>query len=212
MPTTNTRSGNPAKKAAAKKTAAKKVAAPAAPDGPNEDGKYAASSWGSDSAIGGVTDLTVPSGQLCLVKRPGVEGLLREGVLRDIDSFTALVNAEHVQRVKGKGKKAGAKGARAQEQEISQLLSDPDKVVGVMRTIEKVICHVVVKPAVQPTPNDPTRRKPGVVYADMIDLPDKMFIFNFVVGGSRDIERFLDESDRALGDVDSGEAVEDPTE
>lgn len=197
---------------AANKKAATKAAAPVAePNGivdPNQD-PYAPTAWGS-SEVGGLTDLTVPSGQLCLVRRPGIEGLLKEGVLRDLDSFTALVNKEHVERVKGKkGKpsdRAPKKGKTSED--IGELLKDPNKLANVMHTVDRVICHVVVKPAIQMTPNDPTSRKVGVVYADMVELVDKMFIFNFVVGGSRDIERFLEESNGALGDLDAGQAVE----
>ena len=165
--------------------------------------KYAAGAWGS-SQFGGVQDLEVPSGQMCLVKRPGVEGLLREGVLRDIDSFTALVNTEHIEK---KGKKAGKPADSTQA--VAKLMQDPEKVANMMHTIDRVITHVVIKPRVEMTPNDPTRRKKDIVYADQIDINDKMFIFNFVVGGSRDIERFLEERDSALGNLDVGEAVED---
>lgn len=166
---------------------------------------YAPTAWGN-SEVGGLTDLTVPSGQLCLVRRPGIEGLLKEGVLRDIDSFTALVNTKHVERVKGKKGKPSDRAKKSKDttaDEIAELLKDPDKMVNVMHTVDRVVCHVVVKPSIQMTPNDPTSRKAGVVYADMVELTDKMFIFNFVVGGSRDIERFLDESQGAVGDLDA---------
>lgn len=195
----------------AKKTKPKKSTTTKVRPAPEPDDKYAASSWGAVET-GGVTDLEVPSGQLCLVKRPGVEGLLREGVLRDMDSFTSLVQAKHINRVqKGKSSKAEQQPDETQAQ-IAELFSDPDKFANILHVVDRVICHVVVKPAINMTPNDPTRRDPSAIYADMVDMADKMFIFNFVVGGSRDIERFLGESDSAVGDLDAGEDLGSPTE
>jgi hypothetical protein len=39
----------------------------------------------------------------------------------------------------------------------------------------------------------PVKRDPNGLYVDMLDLNDKMFVFNWVMGGSKDIERFRDE-------------------
>lgn len=158
------------------------------------DDKYAATQWGS--SVEGQIELTVPSGQLCLVRRPGVEGLLKAGVLHNIDSLTALVNEKHVTRVKGKkGKDKGA------EIDIMSLMKDQKGLENVLHTVDRVVCHTVIKPHVEMTPNDVTRRKDGVVYTDMIDLMDKMFIFQFVVGGTRDLESFRGEFGTAVGDM-----------
>lgn len=177
---------------------------------------YAITSWGS-TEIGGVMDLEVPSGQMCLVRRPGVQGLLAEGVLTDLDMFTSLVQTEVVDRNKPGAKKQPQdrkEKTKSQDELVNEIAQDPEKLASLMRTVDKVICAVVVKPEVQPAPDDQTRRKskPGVIYTDMIDLNDKMFIFNFVVGGSRDIERFLHETESAVGDLDTGEDMEGETE
>lgn len=158
-----------------------------------DDGKYAASTWGS---VGGTSDLTVPSGQLCLVRRPGVQGLITAGVLHKIDSLTALVNQKHLK-----------KGSTAENPDIdmASLLKDSKGLEDLMHTVDRVVVHCVVKPELRMTPNDVTRREPGVIYADMVDLMDKMFIFQYVVGGSSDIDSFrggLDASVGALADVE----------
>lgn len=162
------------------------------------DDKYAPNSWLA-GGIGGTEDLEVPSGQLCLVRRPGLQGLMKAGVLADIDSLTALVDKKHVKPAKGKQK--------PQELDIASLMSDPTALDNVLHTVDKVVCHCVVKPEVEMTPNDVTRRKSGVVYADMIDIMDKMFIFNFVVGGTRDLESFRGEFDELVGGLEAGEGV-----
>lgn len=161
------------------------------------ESKYAANAWLS-GGLGNMEDLEVPSGQLCLVRRPGLEGLIKAGVLRNIDSLSSIVDAKHIKKTK--------KG-QAPKVDAESILKDPDALDNILHTVDKVVCHCVVKPEVHMTPNDETSRKAGVVYADMIDINDKMFIFNFVVGGTRDLETFRRGSDDALGDLAAGEGV-----
>lgn len=163
--------------------------------------KYAPDAWVS-GGIGGMEDLRVPSGQLCLVRRPGMEGLMKAGILHNVDSLSQIVNEKHLKRVAGK---------KSNEIDMSSLMEDEEGLAEVMHVIDKVICHCVVKPEVHRTPNDVTLRRPGVVYADMIDLLDKMAIFNFVVGGTRDMESFRSGLDELVGSVEAGEGVHDPS-
>lgn len=150
------------------------------------DAKYQATAWGSN--LGLAEDLTMPSGQVALVKRPGVEGLIKAGVLNDLDSLTGLVDSTHLN-----------KGAV----NVKSLTGDTKNLENVLHVVDRVVCHVVMKPSVFMTPNDPTRRQAGVVYCDMIDVNDKMFIFNYAVGGTRDFEQFRKESEAAMGSVDA---------
>jgi hypothetical protein len=57
-----------------------------------------------------------------------------------------------------------------------------------------------------------TNRQPGVIYADMIELIDKVFVFNFVVGGTRDLESFRNGLDELLGGVADGADLPDEAE
>lgn len=161
--------------------------------------KYAPDAWIS-GGVGGMEDLTVPSGQLCLVRRPGMEGLMKAGVLHNVDSLSQIVNEKHIKRVNGKA---------TDEIDMTSLMKDSQGMEEVTNVIDKVICHVVVKPEIHRSPNDVTLRKPGVVYTDMVDITDKMFIFNFVVGGTRDLERFRGGLDALVGSVEDGEGVHD---
>lgn len=164
------------------------------------DDAYAPTTWGSE--LGGAEDLIVPSGQKCLVRRPGVQGLMEAGVLRDLDSLSALVDEKHVKRVKG--------SMTADQIEVKALMGDPDAMTNLMHVVDRVLCHVVMKPPINMTPNDPTQRVPGAIYTDMVDLTDKMFIFNFAVGGTRSLESFREQLESAMGGVDpEQEAQED---
>ena len=150
------------------------------------DAKYAASAWG-----GGVGfDLEMPSGQLALVRRPGVQGLINAGILHSMDQLTPIVDNLITQ---AEGKKVA---------DAKKIAENPEAVASMLHVIDKLVCYVVLKPEVHMTPNDRTSRKDGVVYADMVDLDDKMFIFNFAVGGSSDIARFREESALAVGNLD----------
>lgn len=162
------------------------------------EGKYAPTTWGSE--LGGAEDLTVPSGQMCLVRRPGVQGLMEAGVLRDIDSLSALVNEKHIKRVQGKAVGDGKIDA-------ASLMQDKDGLKNLMHVVDRVICYVVMKPLITMTPNDPTSRVSGVIYADMVDLVDKMFIFQYAVGGTRGLEEFRQQLDTSVGSLGTVEAA-----
>lgn len=187
----------PGKKGTKKASASSAQATPIpVPEDPNS--KYAANAWLS-GGIGDMEDLTVPSGQLCLVRRPGLEGLMKAGVLHNVDSLSQIVNEKHLSQ--------GKKDAQP-ELNMSSLLKDQKALDEVTHVIDRIICHCVVKPEIHMTPNDVTRRVKGVVYADMVELTDKMFIFNYVVGGTRDLESFRSGLAEAVGGVEAGEDVQ----
>lgn len=198
MPTTP-QDRKPARKTAAKKTTARKRTSAPREQGqpqpvPQQDdptSKYAPNAWLS-GGIGDLEDVTVPSGQTCLVRRPGMQGLIKAGVLHNVDSLSQIVNEKHLKRIDGKA---------STEIDMSSLMGDEEGLEEVMHVMDKVICHVVVKPEVHMTPNDRTRRQAGIVYADMIDLIDKMHLFNYAVGGTRDLESFRLGLDEAVGSV-----------
>jgi hypothetical protein len=196
----NSRSGNPAKKAAAKKAAERAIASeePTPVEAP-VDSKYAPTTWGGGGNV--PHDLTVPSGQICLVRRPGLDALMAEGLLGDLDSLTQIVNSAHIERVNGKDT------VNAQS-----MLKDVKSIENVIHLVNKVVCATVVQPPVFMPPNDVTLRKNGVIYADSVDINDKMFIFQYVLGGTADLERFRQQSQDAMGGVEALEGVQpDPS-
>lgn len=194
--TKKTTSGDPRKRAQQEAPASPATPIPTADD---PTSKYAPDAWLS-GGIGGMEDLVVPSGQTCLVRRPGLEGLIKAGVLRNVDSLSAIVGEKHIKK---------AKKGSDQKVNVDSVMKDPKALEEILHTVDKVVCHCVVKPEVFMAPNDVTLRKRGVVYTDMVDINDKMHIFNFVVGGTRDLESFRSGLDDALGGVETGEGVPD---
>jgi hypothetical protein len=171
------------------------------PSPPNGD-KYAPSTWGAVSAY---EDLTVPSGQVCLVRRPGLEGLIKAGIVSNFDMLTKIVG-EQAEKLKT------GKEPKSDEEVMSEVMASPERLSEMLRVINKIVVYVVVKPEIQTAPNDITRRQPNVIYDDMIDIEDKMFIMNFALGGVRDLSTFREQYDTALGNVGGQPEAEDQAE
>ena len=195
MPPSNTK--KPQDRQQARKTTRKAVQDTPIPVPEDPTSKYAPDAW-MGAGVGGMEDVRVPSGQLCLVRRPGLQGLMTAGILHNVDSLTAIVNERHLKQTAGK---ADA------EIDMQSLMNDPKALEDVMHVMDRAISYCVVKPEIHMTPGDVTRRQPGVVYADMVDLVDKIFLFNYVVGGTRDLERFRGDLDQLVGSVEAGEGV-----
>lgn len=54
-------------------------------------------------------------------------------------------------------------------------------------------------------------RDPDVLYADVVDMEDKQFIFQFCIGGVNDVAKFREERDRLVESVQAGKPVRKPT-
>jgi hypothetical protein len=162
--------------------------------------KYATTQWGGEV----FEDLPLPSGQLCLARRVGLEGLMRAGIIHDIDPLMGLVQ-QHQDRVQGK------ETEDAQAQMIA-LMRDDDKMSSLFHLLDRILCHVVIKPAVQMAPNDITLRERGVVYSDTVQMEDKMYIMSWAIGGADAVAGFREEYEKLVGGVQSQQGDEDSAE
>ena len=185
-------------------------------------------------------DLDLPSGEVCQVRRPGVQGLIKAGVLHSLDSLTSIVQTETIPNAEGKPLPQG--------KDIESIVQDPEKFGKMMEAVDKIVCHVVTQPtvhngmtkvlnedgeAVEIDPEtgvhklremtdeekaeavlDFEAKHPdrSLVFVDWIDSMDKMFIMNFAVGGSGDLAEFRKATQVSLGGVQPGEAAADPAE
>lgn len=173
------------------------------------------SKWGSP-----LHDLDLPSGELCQVKRPGVQGLIKAGVLESLDSLTGIVQGETLPKAQGKP-----------QANVSAVANDPEKFGEMMARVDEIVVHCVTQPKVAKTVvteehartdpffngaevgrelNDEEKQHlvekysedhPGhqLVFVDWIDEMDKMFIMSFVMGGSSDLEEFRAATTQAVG-------------
>lgn len=186
--------------------------------------KYAATAWGGENLI----DLEMPSGQMAQVRRPGVTGLVKAGLLDSLDTLTGLVKTEHMDRVRT----GEATTQVVTADDISALAKDTGKLVQTLDLMDRITEFVVIQPSVlRPVQRDDAgkpitawrgkidaetgeqvmeemdlpdvERVPGQVYTDTVDATDKVYLFQFVVGGVRDLEQFRKEFGEALGSVES---------
>ena len=184
-------------------------------------------------------DLEVPSGDTVLVRRPGVDGLMKAGVLSEVDTLTSLVQTKHIDPQKNLSK-AKAKQGEATAKELSALMKDPGALEAVQRVCYKITAHMVVRPTVllhfvpwldaetekpilddkgRPTYRDLTKEEredaeldarenqeyagDPIVFTDAVDFGDAMFLMNYAVGGTRDLESFRSQFDQSLASVES---------
>lgn len=147
-------------------------------------------------------ELNLPSGNVCLVNRPGVRGLIKAGLLDSLDSLTGLVQRDLLD----------SNDPKKQAQAAQQLLDSPERLEEGLSIIDRAVCHAVVEPKVLMPPPEGEQRDPEATYADEVDDEDKMFIFNFIVGGTHDIESFRAETQGRLGLLSTGQDVPVPTQ
>lgn len=158
------------------------------PKSNENENKYAPTVWGKGSggSSDGPVEVKCPSGQMCLAQRPGLEGMIKAGLLKDFNALAGIVG------VKIDAKKNPAKALKAAQGKISaeKLFENPEMLDNMLHMVNKITCHVVVEPEVHMPPNDVTNRKRDLIYADDIDLNDRMFLFNWAMGGSNDLDSF----------------------
>jgi len=155
-----------------------------------------ASTW-KKSSQGEAVQLKVPSGNVALVKNLGMRAFISRGL---IPNTLLPIVTEALERGKPPSgrvlaEEIGKKGTKALED--------------VFDLVDRVVIECVVDPVVSKIPEEDETRDPELLYVDEVDLEDKMFIFQWVVGGTRDIARFRAEYQADVDNIQSSEDVED---
>lgn len=194
----------------------------ATPDMPNYT---PADEWVADAAIAVPGPLQVPSGKTALVRAPGLETFLKQGMIPN--TLMAMIK-KALDSNSGKAKSA-AQEKREMDKMFEEISADPTKLQDLFALVDAATVYCVVKPEVKPVPlvevpapgakgDEPKTkwveipfedREPpqGFLYVDQVDMEDKMFIFNFACAGTRDVERFRNESAAVLGRAGNGKPV-----
>jgi len=136
-------------------------------------------------------ELEVPSGNVALVRRPGMQAFLAEGIIPN--SLLPLVE---------EAMKSG------QAPDLSGIELTVERIQEMMRLYDSVALFCVVQPELTEVPPDGEPRDEANLYVDDIELDDKIFIFQWAVGGTSDLAKFREEQDAALASVRSGAGVE----
>jgi hypothetical protein len=154
--------------------------------------------------------LGLPSGNTCLVQPIGAEAFISNGL---IPNNLLPIVADSIDRA--------IKGKEESEEEVNKRMMDLAKEPGYLEAVFKMADDVtlfcVLSPKVEPVPvidesGEAPDRDPEKLYVDQVDIDDKLFIMQFALGGTRDLERFRSELADAmvtLSPVGDGEATAD---
>lgn len=163
-----------------------------------------AATWGSKAATG-TFELDLPSGNTILTKRVSLPELLASGAFPD--TLMSIVS-EKIDTATGQKDTPKEIDPEA----LKGMVNDPEKLSELFTAVDKVVPLVVAEPTVkfhqrkvegsdelETIPDD--EREDDVVYTDAVDLMDKMHIFQFAVGGTREVETFRSELTSAVADI-----------
>lgn len=174
--------------------------------------RYAATSWGGSP----FTELTMPSGQLCLVRKLQPMDLANGQLLGSSDILAEIVNGQ-IEGAKSVGPRDHLKSKAVREEEVRtrviESLSETVKSTGGMESmIDNVVIKAVVEPQIHPAPEEYSDRHEGVVYVDTVSFSDKMKIFNWVMGGLDQAKSFRGETADDVAALEDGGSVLNPSE
>lgn len=178
------RAGAPAGLAEAKK----RITPKKTNEGPSSGAPTSAKAW-KKAATEGIL-IRVPSGNTCRMKTPGMEVFIKEGIIPN-----ALLPV--VQSMM-------AKGGEATDEEVSELMGDPEVLNKIFQLADAVTVYCCLDPEVHEVPADPAERDDDLLYVDEVDFTDKMFIFSVATGGTQNLERFREQSGLDVGIVSNG--------
>lgn len=164
---------------------------------PKAEGPTSVSEWKRKAG----SDLKLPSGHVCRVRNPGMKAFLSAGLIPN--SLIPIVT-EALTRGESPSGGASKQDAAVEKKLQEELTSDPKLLTDMIDAIDNVTVYCVLEPKVNPTPmreipkddgsvelvEDFDAKDPELLYVDDVDFEDKTFIFNWAVGGTRDLERF----------------------
>jgi hypothetical protein len=140
--------------------------------------------------LGGVMEL--PSGAVVKVRNPGgLKAFLGNGSIPN-----SLMPIVQKAVNNGKAVSADEMGIIGEDGSI-----DPEVLSDMMSMIDNVLLQTVKEPKVYPVPEDEEDRDDDLLYVDEFPDEDKQFLFQWVSGGTRDLEQFRREYSSAVDSV-----------
>lgn len=88
---------------------------------------------------------------------------------------------------------------------------DEDLVRDMLHMLNVVATKTIVEPEVHMPPEDEADRDDDLLYADELEDEDKMFLFQWVTGGTRDLEQFRSQLQTELVSLDGRAAMASET-
>lgn len=151
------------------------------------------------------SELKLPSGNVCLVRRAmGLQAFLRDGQIPN-----GLLELVEKHQSKGQPPSKQDPGLQAEE-----LLKDPKNLKSIIDLCDNVCIQVVIEPQVHAVPKDDSgteiplvhrETSEDFIWVDEVDFEDKMFIFQWAVGGTADWTQFRGELAEHVGNLPGGQ-------
>ena len=154
--------------------------------------------------LGGIIEL--PSGLVVKWRNPGgLRAFLSEGVIPN--SLLPMIE-NSLKNKQG-----------VDEQELSELIKDTDRVAEMMKMYDNIAMRCIVEPKIYPVPTwddvtanneehpDAPAEEPGDLryedrlYADELPDDDKMYLFQLITGGTKDLETFRKQQEINVGSL-----------
>lgn len=137
-----------------------------------------------------IATLELPSGAVIQAKNSGsMSVFMKAGVIPN--SLMAIVQESM---------------ASGQQPDMSSVLKDGNLDLDMVRDMLDVINTVTVEcwvmPPVLPIPENEQDRDPELLYVDEVLDDDKVFVFQWVTGGTRDLEQFRQEHQAAMDNLE----------
>lgn len=193
MATAKKTAGQTSKTANAKRLTAEKRRKDAEAEAANLEVTSAAE-WKAKAAAG--TKLLLPSGFVCIAVNKGIDTFVEQGKVPNM--LMPMVEAAI----------AEGEGKPPTKAELKETVKDVESIKEVMDFINAIVVDCVLSPTLALPPADRKDRDPAVLYTDEASLEDRMFVFQWVVGGTRDVERFREQSAAVVADISDGSADE----
>jgi hypothetical protein len=184
----------------------------------------AAASSISDFRKGSATSIiTLPSGNCVETRRPGIHEFMSSGVIPDSLRPMVVAMVEQGQRKTPSQRKADeARLAKA----MQDAIGDPRQLAEMMRAMKRVAALTWINPKLVFHEKEISlghgpewvvipqeeRDLETYLYTDEIDEEDITFTFNYVAGGTGDLERFRQDTGASVAALLRGEDVGVPAE
>lgn len=134
------------------------------------------------------TTLALPSGLMVRVRK--------------MDSLKLLMSEGDIPNSLMKHVNLAIQDGVVNEKELADEL-DFDDLQQVQQLMDRITIECWVEPRIYPVPDDEANRIDDQLYIDEVDLEDKMFVFQWVMGGDTDVERFRQEHQATMDTMGS---------
>ena len=158
-------------------------------------------------------DLSLPSGQLCLVRKLKMEDIIKAGLIDDLDYFSTKLVTSGSKKSKNASEQEQTPGDLDGDDGLIRALGDPAKFKKITDVMDKVVALVVLQPQISTKPlHKLGKDAAGKVFIGDIGFDDKIAIFSRTFTGLGDMSRFHEGEDEGVGAVPASESVSLPAE